>query len=828
MKKKRSFMRILLIAGLFGLLCSCAPLEERLAPLKEDLASLQEATGYVLFATPSPEPTLLPVIAVPEEGEEEQKQKVSFYTPVPTPKKTPQPGKIPLKISEVSVSGDATAKRLRGVENEWIEIVNASSVPVKLSAYSLSDREDNVCELRLPNLFLSPGKQYLIELKEDAPFGIKPGETVYLFENDTCLYDSFTIPENKGYTCGRNEKGETVYFRYSTPGGVNRLPFASAEEKRDFELTGVYISEVMATGAEEWIELTNGGKKAVDLTGWRLFREKDGTNALPLAGTLEPGKTLLIEGITLPATGTKLYLTDASGFFCDTYETGVLSEGVSSGRDPETGRRLFYTEPTKGAPNASEGYLGYAPDISFSVNTLYQKEPFTLTLTAAGAEIYYTTDGTEPGENGVLYTEPIIVEKSLSVRAVAKKAGYFDSPEAVRHFLFEQEHTVPVICLAMDAKDFKKVYRVKERNQVVEMPCSLSYYDAGGTFGTSMLCAVKAKGRGSLAYDQKSLSFKLRERYGTNYTEFPFFGPDVNEGIRYRAFCLRAGGQDYNRAVIRDTLINRASQNTAVDAAKTQPAVLYVNGEYYGLFMLQEEMNADYYVSHYGLDKDRLDVINQNAGVRTGTIDGYRELRALASSCSGSDADYAALSKKIDVEAYTDYCAIQLIVGNTDVLNQKVVQSRDGKLPFRPLLFDEDSAFGGRRTDLMQIYFKSAGFTPSSSDKILCNNDVFKALYRNAGWREKFWHRTVELLNTDYSAENLNKILDGLVNEIAPEMPRQIQKYRFHSSVDAWKKKVSDLKEVIGGRKPVVYEQLRHYFKITDADISAYEKELAK
>lgn len=827
MKKKASFLRILLLAGLCGLLCSCAQMKEELAPMKEEIASLKDVPLPVLFATPSPvpEPTPVPSIAVPEEGE---KQTVSFYTPEPTPKRTPAPGKIPLRISEVSVSGDAAAKRVKGVEGEWIELYNASNAPVKLSAYSLSDREDNVGELSLPNIFLRPGLYYLVELKEDGPFGIKPGETVYLFENDSRLYDSFTLPAANGYTCGRNDQGETVYFRYSTPGAGNRLPFTSFAEKRDFELNGVYISEVMATGAEEWIEITNGGKKSVDLSGWHLAREKDGTDALTLAGTLEPGGFFIIEGITLPASGTKLYLTDEKGFFRDTYDTGVLKEGMSSGRDPETGKRLFYAEPTVGAPNAAEGYAGYAPDIAFSVNSLYATEPFTLTLTAPGAEIYYTTDGTAPGENGILYTEPIPVEKSLSVRAVAKREGYMDSPEAVRHFLFEQKHTVPVICVAMDKNDFRKVYRVTERGQVVEKPCSLAYYYADGSQGTSMLCVVKAKGRGSLVYEQKSLSFKLRERFGTNYTEYPLFGPGVNEGIRYRSFCLRAGGQDYNRAIIRDPLINRASRNTAVDAVQTRPAVLYVNGEYMGLFMLQEEMNADYYVSHYGLDKEQLDVINQNGGVRSGTVEGYQAMRKLARGTNGSEEDYAALCRNIDVEAYTDYCAIQLIVGNTDVLNQKVVQSRDGKLLFRPMLFDEDSAYGGRKTDLMYPYFKSAGFTPSSSDKILCNNDVFKALYKNAGWREKFWHRTVELLNTDLSVSNLNGLIDGLVKEIEPEMPRQIKKYKFHASVTAWKDKVADLKSVISGRQSVVYDQLKYYFKISDADIRAYEKELKK
>lgn len=804
MMKRRSFsIRILLAAVpvLLACLVSCAPAEK---------------------AAQAPVSTPEPNIVAPPEG---STYVLAAGTPTPEPVKVPMPGSIALTISEVSVSGCATARRLNRIEGEWIELCNTSAEAVELADYSLSDREDNVLELKLPRQTVLPGAYVLIDLK-DAPFGLKPGETVYLFENATYLYDSLELPEQTEHTCGKDGAGGTVLFRYPTPGKANLTGYPVNGGMPDWDVTDVYVSEVCASGPDEWVELYNGGSAPVSLSGWHLSRDKEDLNAIPLSGTLAPGAYLVIDGLTLPASGCTLYLTDENGFFRDIYETGVLPKGVSSGRDAVSMRRLFYKEQTKGAPNPGTGYTGFAPDVAFSENGLYQKAAFTLTLTAPDAEIYYTLDGSAPEENGVLYTGPVSVSASVTVRAYAKKADCLDSSEVIRSFLFTAEHSVPVICIAMDEDDFKKVYRVKERNQIVEKVCTLSYYYPDGSYGTSMRCAVKAKGRGSLSFAQKSLTFKLRNRYGQNFTDFPLFGPDVNKGIRYRSFCLRAGGQDYKRAIIRDTVVNRAAQNTAVAAVKTQPVAVYVNGEYLGLFMLQEEMNADYFVSHYGLDKDEIDVINQKAGVRNGTLDGYSALKKFARSTKGTDEEYEKLCGMLDIDAYTDYIAIQLIVGNTDVLNQKVVQSRDGKLRFRPMLFDEDSAYGSKKTDLMYKYFKGPGFTPASGDQILCDNDVFKSLYRFPAWHTKFWHRVVELVNTDFSPKNLNAIIDSLVAEITPEMPRQIEKYGFHASVTEWKDKVAELKGVIGGRKEVVYDQLKHYFNITDADIRAYEKEI--
>ena len=44
-----------------------------------------------------------------------------------------------------------------------------------------------------------------------------------------------------------------------------------------------------------------------------------------------------------------------------------------------------------------------------------------------GAEIYYTTDGSEPAENGKLYTEAVHCKLPFALKAVAKKDGFVDS-----------------------------------------------------------------------------------------------------------------------------------------------------------------------------------------------------------------------------------------------------------------------------------------------------------------------------------------------------------------------------------------------------------------
>lgn len=63
-------------------------------------------------------------------------------------------------------------------------------------------------------------------------------------------------------------------------------------------------------------------------------------------------------------------------------------------------------------------------DPAADIDTGIYEEAQTVTLSCAteDAEIYYTVDGSDPAENGALYTVPISVEKSTTLKFVAKKA----------------------------------------------------------------------------------------------------------------------------------------------------------------------------------------------------------------------------------------------------------------------------------------------------------------------------------------------------------------------------------------------------------------------
>ena len=67
------------------------------------------------------------------------------------------------------------------------------------------------------------------------------------------------------------------------------------------------------------------------------------------------------------------------------------------------------------------------PVFSMASGTYYEAIEVEITCATEGATIYYTTDGTDPDENSEIYTEPIIVEESMTIKAIAMMEGYDNS-----------------------------------------------------------------------------------------------------------------------------------------------------------------------------------------------------------------------------------------------------------------------------------------------------------------------------------------------------------------------------------------------------------------
>lgn len=218
---------------------------------------------------------------------------------------------------------------------------------------------------------------------------------------------------------------------------------------QDAEIQTLVISEFMAINGNiladedgdfsDWIELYNPGNLEINLDGWYLTDNPDNLNKWRFpAITIQPGNYLVVFASekSRKIAGAELHTNfklSGSGEFLALVKPDMVTITFSFGESypvqrenssygSYNGNLYFFEKPTPGAANSISDQI-LTP--RFSVERGFCNEPFTLNLSVddPGLQIYYTTDGTRPGQNsGTFYTGPLTIGKTTPVSAVARNA----------------------------------------------------------------------------------------------------------------------------------------------------------------------------------------------------------------------------------------------------------------------------------------------------------------------------------------------------------------------------------------------------------------------
>jgi len=489
---------------------------------------------------------------------------------------------------------------------------------------------------------------------------------------------------------------------------------------------------------EDWIEILNTGSTSVNLNGYGLSdREGDDYRWIFPDTTIEPGEFMLIwasgkdrrvsgkplhTGFRISADGEPLRLTDPGNREYDAVSPVAVPTDYSYGRKPDgSDNWAFFREPTPGAPNTTSGLerlLGLP--IFDKPGGFYPSErELTLSLPpgAGGAEIYYTTDGSEPGpDNGTRYTGPIQLNdrtdqpndlsmirtnsigeddplndgwkppdgqvfKGTVVRAVtvadqAEPIGIATQTYFIGNDL-SQRYRLPVVSLATHRDHFFSesdgIYahgNYWNRTIAWERPVHFEFYEPGGNHVFSQDAGVRIHGGTSRARPIKSLRLYARRDYGEAWFDYPLI-PDAPVD-RYKRFLLRNSGNDWDKSFFRDALMQKLMEHTGVETQYYQPVVVFLNGEYWGLHNLRKRYDHRYFESMYGIEREDLVMLEGNAELKEGNESdraAYEDLRDLIDSGSIHHSDseeWDEITGLIELDNFRDYQIANIYYRNTD------------------------------------------------------------------------------------------------------------------------------------------------------------------
>ena len=325
------------------------------------------------------------------------------------------------------------------------------------------------------------------------------------------------------------------------------------------------------------------------------------------------------------------------------------------------------------------------------------------------------------------------------------------------------------------------------------------------------------------------MSLHLRTRLGQGTVNYPFWGDGT--ALDYASLILRNGSQDYAKARLRDSFALYAVSGLSLDRARTRPVIVYVNGVYYGIMDLNECMNQDYLVTHYGADPAAISHISTNETVRYGTNKDFIRVRKYAQQKPfANDSTVAEFAQWVDVDYIVDYVIAQTFFCNYDVKNQSYWATSDYSIRWRPVFYDIDRCFtdGSSKRNLFSSYFNRNGVLYDAAAGRVVNMDLYAALRRNPAWCERFLHRYAELLQTDFSVDRLQSLLDRVADTLRPEMEQHIALYHAPASIEEWEKYVASMRKEIAARHEEIQNQICSEFRITRSAWNAIMQDAAK
>ena len=442
--------------------------------------------------------------------------------------------------------------------------------------------------------------------------------------------------------------------------------------------------------------------------------------------------------------------------------------------------------------------------ISVSHESGFYNEPFNLTMSAPkGFDIYYTFDNSDPNESSTKYISPIevrdvsnneniysvkqnissldvyypssLVDKCNLIKAVAinrqthekskiyqynyfvgynYKSGYENLPVITMNVndddLFDYEKGIYVTGKIYDEsphEGYPETYNANyhQKGKSWERLSNFKYFDETKNLEFEQEIGIRIHGGWSRAFNQKSFNLYARKDYDGNST----FKKAFFNNIKAHSLMLRSGGyRDTDLTKIRDSLNMDMSSGELFDIQRSKPVILFLNGEYWGIYNLQERYSDNYVHEHHPEIEKKNVLIIKNDEIDEGNEEDfhyYEELVNFFQNNSFIDSEsYALVYNYIDVNEFAQYMSTQLYVGNIDWPGNNVRLYKDirNNSVWHFMMYDSDDSSAIHNKCLVNVDpFLSSSHWKSGPLENTCilglmlskliENESFKTLFRS-------------------------------------------------------------------------------------------------
>lgn len=587
---------------------------------------------------------------------------------------------------------------------------------------------------------------------------------------------------------------------------------------------------------EDWIELYNTGSTPMDISGYYLSDSQNNNMkwTIPAGTIIAPndhqeffasGRDELAGSVyhtNFKLTQTKqewVVFSDPSGVVLDDFELQDPTQTDHSWGRTTDGAVTWniFTTPTINAPNTgSTSYYTAKPTLSIDAGFYTGAQNVGINTSDPNATIYYTLDGSEPTTASTVYIGLVNVATTavLRSRCFSSTIGVPPSFIETNSYFINSAHTVAVLSIAGDQID-----DLLNGNGGLEPVGSIEYFGDDQLLRAEAVGFFNEHGNDSWAYNQRGFDYITKDAMGyENALDHPMFRTKNKDSFQ-RLIVKAAGNDNYpfeSGAHIRDAYVNALSHEVGLvlDERTYEPCILYLNGQYWGVYDYREKVDDHDFTRHYyGQSEQEVQFLKTWGGTWSeyGGGQAQTDWNALVNFILTNDVtlpnNWTYIDNQYNWKSLIDYVVLNSYIVCADWLNWNTAWWR-GLDPagqankWRYALWDMDASFGH--------YINYTGVPDVTANADPCDpellNDpggqghipVLNKLFENEIFQQYYITRYADLSNTAFSCHYMNSFLDSLILLIEPEMPRQIA--RWGGTMAGWQAEVQELKDFIDDR----------------------------
>lgn len=571
----------------------------------------------------------------------------------------------------------------------------------------------------------------------------------------------------------------------------------------------------------------------------------------------------------ISSSGEPLFLSNELGQIIDQIQPIELAENKSYGRSPDGSNNLFQLVfSTPGSSNDLNN------ELVFEFNGGLYADPFFQKITSLKEEIiYYTLDGSIPTENSNIFPDSLLVDyrysdgnnisnipttpdqslisykawespnykidKANILRCATYKNGVRTSEIYTHTYLLDsvifEKYEMPIISLVTNSEnlfDYDEGIYVPgtnyneddpewtgnyfQKGDLWERPVHIEYFEKDGSLGFAQNAGIRIHGGKTRQAAQKSFKLYARNDYGKKYFDYNLMPHRDND--KYKRFLLQTTLGSWGKAMLSDVFAHDIAKDIGLDYLDYRPAVVFINGEYWGMHIIRDRIDERYIGYSNNLNEDSVEIKGFYSVP-------YLQLSLFVDSNDLSENEnYEYVKTKLDIENLIDYYIVQMFFKNVDWPANNIdawrEKSENGK--WKWLLYDLDAGFGNYNYNMFEhmLPVDSSIIWPNS----LGSTSLFRNLTKNEDFKDQFISRYAELLNYDFQQDTLLQKLNKLIELYEPEVPRHLLRWNNHESLSTWKDTVeSRIITFIENRPCAVERNLVEFFDISTFDFDCLD-----